>query len=99
MTDDVRVLPPVVESPVQEGGRKPCMVMTGEMVTTITLEDGRSYAAVTYSRPDLEVGAIAILSRDEVEAHVMLLRNAIDDAERANRGEQMIHASPSMEKH
>lgn len=93
-----RELPPVFKSPTHTGGQKPCIVMTETFISTIELAEGH-FACMTFSRPDLESGAVIVLDRDEVEAQIAILRNAMDDAERADRGEPMVHASPSDRTH
>lgn len=84
-------------APVHGGGNKRSVVMTEAAVHTIGLPEGH-FAAIVLSRPISEVAAICILGRDEVEAHITLLRNAMDDAERLDAGYAPKHATPSLRR-
>jgi hypothetical protein len=91
-----RTLPPFVEAPTHGGTLKPCIVMSEAAIHTVTLEEG-NFAAVVLSLPGPKgPAAIAFLDRDEVEAHIVLLRNAIEDAERMDAGKAPMHATPSL---
>lgn len=90
-----RTVPPVMEAPTHGGLVKPCVVMTEVAFHTITLKEG-SFAAVVHSLPGEDGPAvISILDRDDVEAWIVLLRNAMEDAERIDQGKAPIHAPPS----
>lgn len=93
-----RRVPDVMEAPSHKGEMKPCVMMTETAVSTIGLEEGH-FACVVFSRPDLDNGAVVVLDRDEWESMKRLMDNAMEDAERADRGEPMIHASPSARTH
>ncbi|WP_324694550.1 hypothetical protein [Novosphingobium sp. RL4] len=90
-----RILPPVVDMLTHEQGMKPCLVSTSTAFHTVALNSG-NFAAIVLNDPGAPIGAVAFLDREEVEAHITLLRNAIDDAERLDRGQSPIHASPSI---
>jgi hypothetical protein len=92
-----REVPSVITAPVHGGGEKPCVTMTECAIHTMEVE-GKHYAAIVHSRPDLRTGSIAILDRAEVEAHITLLRNAIEDAERLDAGLGTIHAAESLRR-
>lgn len=92
-----RTVPPVIEAPTHGGAIKPCIVMTECAIHTITLAEG-SFAAIVHSLPDREAAVIALLDRAEVEAHITLLRNAIEDAELLDAGKGPIHAAESLRR-
>ena len=90
-----RSVPAFIEAPTHSGGVQPCRVMTESAIHTVTLAEG-SFACIVQSLTGGQLAAISILDRDEVEAHIQLLRNAMDDAERLDRGEAPIHATESL---
>ncbi len=90
-----RTLPASMDAPVHGGGTKRCVTMTEVAIHTVTLEEG-SFAALVLSRPISDVGAISFMDREEVEAHITLLRNAMEDAERLDAGLATKHAAPSL---
>ena len=92
-----RTVPATMQAPAQNGVLENCVVMTESAIHTIDLPEGH-FAAIVHSRPTSDVAAIAILDRDEVEAHILLLRNAIEDAERLDAGLMTIHAAPSLRR-
>jgi hypothetical protein len=92
-----RTVPPTIMAPIHDGSEKRSVVMTNSAIHTIRLAEG-SFAAIVLSRPTSDVAAIAILDRAEVAAHIQLLRNAIDDADRLDRGEPTSHAAPSLRR-
>jgi hypothetical protein len=86
----------MVEAPTHGGAIKPCLVMTECAIHTVELAEGH-FAAIVHSLPgEKGPAAIAFLDRDEVEAHILLLRNAMEDAERLDAGKPAIHATPSL---
>lgn len=85
----------VIEAPGHNGVMKRCVVMTECAIHTIELAEGH-FASIVHSRPQSEIAAIAILDRDEVEAHITFLRNAMEDAERLDAGLAPIHAAESI---
>lgn len=89
-----RTLPLMVLAPTGTGALKCCQVMTAETILTVQLPEGH-FAAVVTDRPDLDGGSIQILDRAEVEAHIELLRNAIEDAERLDAGLPPVHIAPT----
>jgi hypothetical protein len=70
-----RTLDATMLAPAHGDVTKRCVVMTEVAIHTIELPEGH-FAAIVHSRPQSEIAAIAILDRDEVEAHIQLLRNA-----------------------
>lgn len=84
--DPSRVLPPVMEMMTHDQGMKDCAVMTDCAVHTITMADGRAYAAMVFNQRECPVGATVVLNRAEAEAQIALLMNALDDADRINSG-------------
>ncbi len=70
-----------------------CTVMTEVAIHTVTLEEG-SFAAIVTNN-DIGMASIQILDRDDVEAQIRLMRNAIEDAERIDAGKAPIHAAPT----
>lgn len=87
-----RNVPPIVHAPCHKGAIKPCVTMTEVAIHTITLAEG-SFAAIVASTPEGPTGSIQFLDRDEVEAHITLLRNAMEDAERLDQGLPPIHST------
>lgn len=86
MTKNARILPPVVDFPTHEDGRKRCLVMTSTAVHTATLASGKSFAALVINSPEQPCGAAVVMDRAETEAMIALLQNAIEDADRLNAG-------------
>jgi hypothetical protein len=89
-----RTLPPVMAAPSHSHPEGvPCFVGTETAIHTISLPEG-SFAAMVVAQegPTGGVAILSILDRDEVEEHIRLLRNAIDDAERIDQGLPPIHA-------
>lgn len=72
-------------------------LVTETAIHTVALPEGH-FASIVMSRPEpagspfTDLTTIAILDRDEVEEHIRLLRNAMEDAERLDAGLPMIHA-------
>lgn len=93
----MRTAPATMDAPAHNGATKHCVTMTECAIHTVELPEGH-FAALVLSLPDERVGAIAFLDRDEVEAHIQLLRNAIEDAERLNAGLPTIHAAESLRR-
>lgn len=92
-----RTVPPFITAPTHSGGLQPCRVMTECAIHTVTLEEG-SFACIVSSLPNGQLAVINILDRDEVEAHITLLRNAMEDAERLDQGLEPIHAAESLRR-
>lgn len=89
-----RSVPPVLDCPVHGGAVKPCMVATSNAVHTLDLPEGH-FAALVLDAPNLGIGAVAIMERAEVEALILLLRNAVEDAELLDAGKPAKHAAPT----
>ena len=89
-----RTVPAQMDAPAHGGVIKRCVTMTEVAIHTVQLPEGH-FAALVLSRPNSDIAAIAFLDRDEVEAQITLLRNAIEDAERLDRGLPTKHAAPS----
>lgn len=65
----------------------PCFVMNECAIHTVTLPEG-AFSAIVHAceGPTGGVAVIAILDHDEVEEHIRLLRNAVEDAKRLDNG-------------
>ena len=93
-----RTLPPVINAPTHTDPSKPCIVMTECAIHTLTLPEG-NFTAIVHSLPGKGGPAcIAILDHDEVEAHIALLRNSVEDAKRLDAGKAPINATPSLRR-
>ena len=92
-----RTTGPIMEAPLHDGRTGQAVVMTESAISTITLPEG-SFACFVQSTPGCPFAAISILDRDEVEAHIQLLRNAMEDAERLDQGLPTIHAAESLRR-
>jgi hypothetical protein len=90
-----RSVPATFPAPAHNNVMKNCVAMTQCAIHTIELPEGH-FAAIVASRPNSDVAAIQILDRDEVEAHILLLRNAMEDAERLDAGLPVLHAAQSL---
>jgi hypothetical protein len=90
-----RTAPPFMMAPTHGGQIKKCVTMTETAIHTIELEEGH-FAALVLSHPSSPIAVIAILDREEIEAQIQLLRNAIDDADRLDAGKAPIHAAESL---
>lgn len=95
MTNRSRTVAATMVAAAHLGVLKRCVVMTETAIHTIELPEGH-FAAIVQSRPNSDIAAISILDRDEVEAHIQLLRNAMEDAERLDSGKPTIHAAESL---
>ena len=85
-------------APAHNGEMRRCITMTETAIHTITLAEG-SFACIVLSLPGSDKpAAIAVLDRDEVEAHITILRNAMDDAERMDAGKAPINFTPSLRR-
>mgnify|MGYP001099970130 FL=1 len=93
-----RTLPPFIQAPTHGDVLKICRVMTECAIPTVGLPEGH-FAAIVHSLPGPEGPAVVSFLRDEVLAHIKLLRNAIRDAERLDAGKAPIHAAPSLRRH
>lgn len=94
-----RTLPPFIQAPTHGDVVKICRVMTECAIHTVGLPEGH-FAAIVHSVPgDDGPAVVSFLDRDEVLAHIKLLRNAIKDAERLDAGKAPIHAAPSLRRH
>lgn len=92
-----RTVPPFIDAPTHGGRIVNCRTATECAIHTAGLPEGH-FVALVLSNPDREDGAVAILDRDEVEAHITLLRNAIEDAERLDQGKSTVHAAHSLRR-
>lgn len=90
-----RILPRVMDGLTHDEGTKRCIVMTSTAIHTIGLAEGH-FACMVLNQPGSPAGAIIVLTREEVEAQITLLRNAIEDAERLDQGKAPIHAAHSL---
>ena len=89
----LRIVPPAMMTPTHGGGIKPAIVVTECAIHTVTLAPHGSFAAIVHSNPgENGLAVISFLDRDEVEEHIRLLRNAIDDADRIDAGLEPTHA-------
>lgn len=95
MTDPHRILPATIYAQTHDQGDKQCVVSTSSAISTVTLSNGHSYAAIVQNQQGCPMGYITLLDRAEFEAHVALLRNAIEDAERLDAGKHPLHAAPT----
>lgn len=91
----LRTVGEFIPAPTHSGGVCPARVMTESAISTITLPEG-SFACFVQSLGHGKLACISILDRDEVEAHIQLLRNAMEDAERIDAGKAPIHAAESL---
>lgn len=87
-----RVLPAVMIAPTHshpEG--EPAFVANECAIHTISLPEGH-FAAIVQSQQGKTGGVsiIGVLDEEEVERHIALLRNAIEDAKAANAGRPII---------
>jgi len=93
-----RTVPPVMDAPGHNGVMRRCVVMTECAISTIKLPEG-AFACIVASLPNPKRPAsIMLLDRAEVEAHITLLRNAMDDANRIEAGLAPIHSTPSLRR-
>lgn len=93
-----RELPPVMEALTHDQGMRRCMVCTSSAVQTISLPEGH-FVSLVVNQPAAPGGAIIVMDRDEVEALILLLRNAMADADLLDAGKAPVHASPSHRRH
>lgn len=84
-----------MDCPTHANGMKRCVTMTATAIHTIELPEGH-FACVVFDRDASEIGAVCILDRDEVEAHIIFLRNAMEDAERLDAGLAPLHSAPTL---
>lgn len=89
-----RSLPPIIMGLTHDGTMQPCLVMTDVAIHTVTLAEGHFAAIVTSDGKGR--ASVQILDRDDIEAQILLLRNAMEDAERLDAGKAPIHAAPSL---
>lgn len=92
-----RTVDSLMDAPTHGGETKRCFVMTEVAIHTIALPEGH-FTALVHSRPGAEMGVIAILDHDEVEAQIALLRNAVEDAKRLDAGLPAVNAAPSLRR-
>lgn len=93
-----RTVEPVIAAPTHNDVVKRCIVMTECAISTVVLPEGH-FTAIVHSLPGPDGPAvIAILDHDEVEAHIALLRNSVEDAQRLDRGQRAVHAAPSLRR-
>jgi hypothetical protein len=91
-----RTVPAIIRAPSHSGERD-CDVMTECAIHTIALPEGH-FACIIGSSPITGKASIQILDAEEVEVHIQFLRNAIEDAQRLDRGMAVRHASPSLRR-
>lgn len=89
-----RALPSVMMAPTHSHPEGvPSFVANESAIHTIALPEGHFAAIVTaLEGPTGGASIIAVLDREEVEEHIRLLRNAMEDAERLDAGLPAIHA-------
>jgi hypothetical protein len=92
-----RTVSATMDAPAHNGVVKRCVTMTEAAIHTVKLPEGH-FAALVLSRPNSDMAAIAFMDREEVEAHITLLRNAMEDAERLDTGKEAIHATESLRR-
>lgn len=97
--DPDRVLPPILELETHDQGMKNCAVMTSSAILNLQTPSGKWYAAIVMNQPTMPVGCVALLDGDEIDAHIALLRNAKEDADRLNAGKAPKHISQSLRRH
>lgn len=88
---------PVLDMLTHDQGMKPCFVATTAAIHTVGI-DGKWAAALVINQADCPIGGVILLNREEMEAQFTLIRNAIEDAERLAKGQQPIHAAPSLRR-
>lgn len=93
-----RTVGPVIEALGHGGVVRTCRVMTEIAISTVELPEGH-FASIVLSLPNNRFASLAILDRDDVEATIELLRNAMDDADRGDRGEPMVTVAQLKETH
>lgn len=83
-----RNLPPAMMAPSHSHPEGvPCFVGNETAIATIALPEGNFASIVTAQEgPTGGAAIIVVLDRDEVELHIRLLRQAMDDAERMDAG-------------
>ncbi|GAA3708288.1 hypothetical protein GCM10022268_17030 [Sphingomonas cynarae] len=91
-----RTVPALMITPTHSRPEGACSIpMTETAIHTRALPEGH-FAAIVMSRPEsvgkLGLSVVAILDRDEVEEHIRLLRNAMEDAELLDAGLSTKHA-------
>lgn len=82
-----------MDMPTHEEGMKTCIIMTSTAIHTITLGNGKSFAAIVHNEVKSPAGAAVVINRVEAEAMIVLLQNALDDADRLNSGQRPIARS------
>lgn len=87
-----RNLPSFLELSTHTDGAKPCLVCTTVAVATVQPAGGAHYASLVIDQPGRPIASAIFLNRQELEAIVILLGNAIDDAERIDAGLRPRHA-------
>jgi hypothetical protein len=87
MSDPYRDLPPIMSMPTHEEGMKDCAVGISTAVHSVQLPSGKAYATLVLNQPGFPIGYATFVDRQEGEAMIALLQNAMDDADRMNAGE------------
>jgi len=90
-------MPHVLEMLTHDQGMKDCIVCTSTAIHTVKIK-GKHFAALVINQSQSPCGAVALLDRQEVEAQIALLKNAIEDAERMDEGKAPLHAAHSLER-
>lgn len=91
-----RVTAPILEMLTHDQGMKDCFVATSAAIHTVEIPGYGHCAALVLNQAECPIGAVILLDREELEAQVLLLRNAIADADRMDVGLAPIHATPSL---
>lgn len=86
MSDPDRIFAPIEQFPTRDQGKKDCAVSTTCAIHTITTTSGKAYAAIVFNQEHCPIGYASVMDRTEAEAHIALLQNALDDADRINGG-------------
>lgn len=91
----VRTLPAHTPVPAHDGRMTNGVTMTECAIHTVQLQEGH-FTAIVHSRPGSDISAVAYLDEEEVEAHITLLRNSVEDARLLDAGKAPIHAAPTL---
>ena len=89
-----RRVPMVVSMMTHDQGMKDCVSATSSAIHTVEVPGAGWFAALVLNQAECPFGYVVMLDRDELEGTIALLQNAMEDAERAERGEPMLHAAP-----
>lgn len=91
-----RITPPLLEMLTHDQGMKDCFVAKSAAIHTVEIPGYGHCAALVLNQAECPIGAVILLDREELEAQIALLRNAIADADRMDVGLAPMHAAPSL---